>query len=255
MKSKILFGLSLVLLSLASCSPSNASSAKPSTSTKDSTSEKTSTSTPDKASTSESTATKSTYDVKVTYPDATPVADTYVQWCTATMCEMPVKTGSDGTASMSLTDGPTYYVHVPEAPAGYTYDANLTKEDSSNRHLDIVLLALGTIGDNNTISASGVYQSSFSSNVSSITYTLSLPAGSYTIFSFNDYSPASLTATLDPSITLKQGDTILGTDNDSGGDKNFSLTFTAADAASYSMTIDCASSTLATLPFKIALKA
>ena len=247
MKSKILLGLSLVLLSLASCSPSNASSVAPSSSGKTTTSNSTS----EKASASESTATKSAYDVKVTYPDATPVSNTQVQWCTANMCEKPVTTAADGTASMILTDGPVYYVHLPSTPTGYTYDATVTKEDSSNRHLDITLLALGTVGDNNSISAFGVYEAEFSSKVSSVTYTLSLPAGSYTISSFNDYSPASLTNDLDPTITLKQGDTTVGTDTDSGGEKNFSLSFTAAESTSYSMTIDCKASMEATIPFKI----
>ncbi|MDD6240937.1 MAG: hypothetical protein PUA93_05105 [Eubacteriales bacterium] len=249
MKKQIGFLFFSVLTLLASCGGNNSSSVKPST-------EKPSVSSKASSSPKESTGSvpSSTYTTKVLKPDGTPLAGTQVQWCSGTFCMTPVMTDSEGVASRVLEDGKEYFVHLPSLSEEYTYDGNTTKQDETKKDLTITLFPVTSISDN-TITAAGYYLTSFSKKVSSVTYSLTLPAGSYTLYSFNDYGEASITNDVDPKITIKNGEETLASDNDSGTGKNFSVSLTAAASTTYSLTIECETTMKMNLPFAIKLAA
>ena len=250
MKKQIVFLFFSALTLLASCGGNNSSSVKPSTE-KPSVSSKAS-STPKASTPEESTSSlpSSTYTTKVLKPDGTPLAGTQVQWCSGTFCMTPVMTDSEGVASRVLEDGKEYFVHLPSLSEEYTYDGNTTKQDETMKDLTITLFPVTSISDN-TITAAGYYLTSFSKKVSSVTYSLTLPAGSYTLYSFNDYGEASITNDVDPKITIKNGEETLASDNDSGTGKNFSVSLTAAASTTYSLTIECETTMGMKLPFAI----
>ena len=83
------------------------------------------------------------YTVTVVYPNGEPVTSKVsVQWCSATNCFLPVKVNEEGMAVTNLDDG-TYYIHLNNVPAGFTYNPNKYTTTPSNKHITIELVQLG----------------------------------------------------------------------------------------------------------------
>lgn len=81
------------------------------------------------------------YTAVVQYPDGNPATGVCVQWCSSTNCFLPIAVNSNGFAEIELEDG-TYYIHLENIPAGYTYDPNAYTTTVDNKHLVITLIPL-----------------------------------------------------------------------------------------------------------------
>lgn len=82
------------------------------------------------------------YSVKVVYPDNTSVnGGVFVMWCKGDTCYAPEVVNEDGVAKKKLEED-SYYIHIEEIPAGYTYDPNgyVTTVDSKNIEIKLIKL-------------------------------------------------------------------------------------------------------------------
>lgn len=168
---------------------------------------------------------KSEYQVLVKDEEDKPVTTTRVQWCTESNCFLPVKVDSNGIAKTNLDDNETYYVHLLESSLTETqvYNPNELVQNKDKRDGSITIRTLKDIND---ISSTGVYTAEVGED-KEVSYTFSLPNGSYTIESWWDYTASSSTdSEFNPSITI--GET---SDDDSGEGKNFKLDFIVSDTS------------------------
>lgn len=209
MKKQLLILFSI--LSLTSCDLFNSNS---SVSVKESTSQA-SDEIDDESNTSESSKSSENMTFSVQVTNLTSYKNIRVQWCTDTLCHLPVPLNDTGYATNSLPKDDTYYIHLMNLNSAYAYDPNGYVASSTNPDITLPISTIESM-ENKTISKAGVYRVSVEKDSeTSITFST---AGSYTIESWVDYSLASDDSELDPKVTF--GAT---SDDNSGFKNNFKL--------------------------------
>ena len=160
------------------------------------------------------------YSVKVVYPDGTPVnGGVAVQWC-STYCLLPISINSEGIAKNELEDD-TYYVHIDEIPAGYTYNPNAYVATPDNKHLVITLDKLNEVenGDGTTANpytvVNGAYKLTFDASGKN--------AGQYFSFTATESKKVTITSTAVDKLAMNEIDPYLGFIGQTDDLPNFSL--------------------------------
>ena len=184
------------------------------------------------------------YSVKVVYPNGKPVTSgVTVQWCTGSICLLPVEVNGAGMAYNELEDSKNYYIHIDGIPQGYTYNPNAYTTDKNNKKVEIKLISLneltgeGTLDNPYTVSENAISVSFESQGVSGAKYFSFTPSesGTYSIKSLA-VDKLALNA-IDPYIGfLGATETNLANADVSGNisnDINFNHTFTAEANVTY----------------------
>lgn len=182
---------------------------------------------------------KDEYQVKVLYPDGTPATSATkikVQVCTTAGCQFPVAIDNTGVAVLEDLADDTYFVHLQNVPAGYTYNPNLTiKPEAKKLDINLLKITTPTVGEGTQAAPYEMTMGTYTVNctkVQDLKYFKFTPteAGSYMIESLVQ---AVQSSTVLVPVLIDNTDPENRQQTEFGNNKNFNYTLNAEANKTY----------------------